>query len=381
MPSSAMPTRPDAFRRRLESLDVTWDNEDPEAEYSVAAEFDDPDRAYWAVRQQGAGLADRSERETLVISGEETVEWLQGLITGNLLNLIQEGSGLWTPIPNAKGRMVADARILHLPQMLYLDLEPGTLDGGLMAHLRQHIIMEDVTLSDRSEQTARFGLFGPRAAAILDGVGQWKRDPAELDAYQGTWGAIDGREVIVHANPTSGESGYDLSFDRSESLPIWDALTEAGGGTLEPLGDETLEILRIEAGIPRFGVETDDSVIPLEANMGELIDFDKGCYVGQEIIARLDTLGTPAKKLRTLIFDGGAAPAPGADIENNDDRNVGTVRSAAWSPLLDAPIALGYVKRNANEPGTVLKVEGREARVERLGYPLDEGDTPRPTSS
>ena len=185
----------------------------------------------------------------------------------------------------------------------------------------------------------------------------------------------------MQANPTSGEPGFDLSFDRAESLPIWDALTEAGGGTLEPLGDETLEILRIEAGVPRFGVETDDSVIPLEANMGELIDFDKGCYVGQEIIARLDTLGTPAKKLRTLIFDGGAAPAPGADIENDDGRNVGTVRSAAWSPLLDAPIALGYVKRNANEPGTVLQVEGREARVERLGYPLDEGDTPRPTSS
>jgi folate-binding protein YgfZ len=369
-----MPTRPDAFRHRLEGLDVTWDNEDPEAEYSVAAEFDDPDRAYWAVRQQGAGLADRSERETLVISGDDTVEWLQGLITGNLLNLIQEGSGLWTPFPNAKGRMVADARILHLPQMLYLDLEPGTIEGGLMAHLRQHIIMEDVTLSDRSEQTARFGLFGPRAAAILEQAGQFKRDPAELDAYQGTWGAIAGKEVILQANPVSGGPGFDLSFDRADSLAIWDAVTEAGGGTLEPLGDETLETLRIEAGIPRFGVETDDSVIPLEANMDELIDFDKGCYVGQEIIARLDTLGTPAKKLRTLIFQGGAAPEPGADIENDDERSVGTVRSAAWSPLLDAPIALGYVKRNSNEPGTVLRVEGREARVERLGYPLEEGE-------
>jgi folate-binding protein YgfZ len=146
---------------------------------------------------------------------------------------------------------------------------------------------------------------------------------------------------------------------------------EAGGDEIRPVGARALETLRIEAGVPRFGVETHDKIIPLEANLGELISFEKGCYVGQEIIARLDTRGTPAKRLRTLVFQGGAAPHEGAELEA-DGRNAGEVVSATWSPLLEQPIALAYVKRNVNDPGTEVDVEGRTARVELAGYPLDE---------
>lgn len=366
-----MTDRPKDYEEHLEGLGAVWGTRRDER---VVQEFDDPDVAYWSVRRDGAGLADRSERETLVVRGGDTIKWLQGLITSDLMDLVEEGSGLWSCAPNANGRMVADMRILHLPEMLMMDLEPGTLEGGFMGYLRQNIIMEDIQISDRSEATGRIGVHGPRAAAVLEAAGKWESELAALEDYDGTWGSLGGIEVVVQMTPLSGGPGYELFFDRDSSLRVWEALESAGGDDLEPAGDETLETLRIEAGVPRFGVETDKNIIPLEANLGKLVAFDKGCYVGQEIIARLDTLGTPAKRLRTLVFDGGAAPAPGAEA-SFEGRNAGTVASSTWSPLLEAPIALAYIKRNFNDVGERVEVEGRLARIEEAGYPLEQAAT------
>ena len=290
-------------------------------------------------------------------------------MTADLLELQEPGSGLWTPVTNVNGRMIGDLRVLHVPDLLFIDLEPGTLEGGLLSHFRQQVILEDVELSDRTETTGRIGLFGDAAAEILGRAAELQRDPAELGGFDGAWGRLAGEDVIVQSNPTTGEPGFDIAFDRRRAGAVWDALVEAGGEQLEPVGGQVLETLRIEAGFPRFGVETGDDVIPLEAGMGDLISFEKGCYLGQEIIARLDTRGTPAKKLRTLVFDGGAAPHVEAEVEA-DGRDSGRVVSSVWSPLLEAPVALAYVKRNANDIGGRVDVEGREARVEPLGHPL-----------
>lgn len=355
--------RPTDFEEHLEELEANWGEG---LGGRVVADFGDPDAEYWAVRAEGAGLVDRSERETLVVTGDDAVPWLQGLVTSDLLQLVQEGSGQWSVVTNVNGRMVADLRVLHVPQMLYIDLEPGTLEGGLMSHFRQQIIMEEVTLSDRTETTGRLGIFGPRAASILAEAADLAREPGSLEDFQGTWGRMAGGDVIVQAVPVTGEPGFDVSFDRRDSLAVWKALESAGGEELVPVGSDVLETLRVEAGVPRFGVETSDDIIPIEANLTDLISFEKGCYLGQEIIARLDTRGTPAKLLRTLVFDGGAAPEVEVEVES-DGRSVGTVVSSVWSPLLEAPIALAYVKRNFNDIGDVVEVEGRRARIEQLG--------------
>ncbi|MFB6350516.1 MAG: folate-binding protein YgfZ, partial [Bradymonadaceae bacterium] len=316
-------------------------------------------------------LVDRMERETLVFTGNEAIPWLQGLVTNDLLDLVEEGAGQWNCVTNVNGRMIGDMRLLHVPELLLADLEPASLNDGVMSHFRQQIIMEDVTLTDRTETTGRLGMFGPQAAAILGSAVSLKDDPSALGEFEGTWGRIAGADVIVQAVPVAGEPGFDISFDRDRARAVWQALEEAGGESVAPVGHDALETLRIETGVPRFGVETGDEVIPLEANLRHLISFDKGCYLGQEIIARLDTRGTPAKRLRTLVFDGGAAPAVEADIEpEGGGREVGGVVSSVWSPLLDAPIALGYVKRRHYDVGGTVEVEGREARVEELGFPL-----------
>ncbi len=358
-------SRTDIFKERLDALGAQWMQW---REREVVRDFGDPDKEYRAVRGGGVGLVDSSYRDTLVIMGGDAVPWLQGLVTSNLLELEEEGAGQITTAVNHIGRLIAEARVLHMPEILVLDLEPGVLAAEFLSHLRRHIITEDVELVDRSEQTARVSVFGERAAALLDELCDTERAVASLDAYAGTWGVLGEEDVVIQRVAWSGGPGYDVSCASEAAHRVWNSLLAAGEDVVA-VGFETLETLRIEAGVPRFGTELSDERIPLEAGLDHAISFNKGCYLGQEIIARLDTRGTPARLLRTLVFDGGAAPAVGAEVEV-DGRSVGEVVSSAWSPLVERPIALAYVKRGHNEIGAEVGVEARPARVEALGYAL-----------
>lgn len=363
-----MKLRTEIFRGRLDALGASWGDAAGQAERQIVRDFGDPDSEYQAMRHEGAGLVDLSDRDTLVVTGSDSVPWLQGLVTNDLFQLAEEGSGQRTCIVNVNGRLLAAPRVLHVPEMLVMDLEAGEVDE-VTGHLRHHIITEDVRLADRTEATARLGLFGPAAAEALDAVAALERPAATLEGYAGTWGAIGAADVIVQHVAWTGGKGLLLSVDRGDAAAVWDVL--AADERVRPAGQETLETLRVEAGIARFGVELDGKIIPLEAGLKASISFNKGCYLGQEIIARLDSRGQPAKLLRTLVFDGGAAPRPGADI-THEGKSVGEVRAAVWSPLAAAPIALGYVKRKHNEIGTHVEIDGRQARVERLGWALEQ---------
>ncbi len=358
-------SRTEQFKRRLDELGAKWRTW---RDVEVVSDFGDPDKEYHAVRGEGLGLADRSWRETLVVMGSDAVPWLQGLVTSDLVELAEEGSGQLTTAVNHVGRLIAEARVLHMPEMLVLDLEPGVLHDEFLSHLRRHIITEDVKLVDRSEQTARIGLFGERAAEVLDRVCETERRVSSLDEYDGTWGAMGAEDVVIQRVPLTGAPGFDVSCASQAAHRVWNTLLSAGE-QMVPVGFDTLETLRIEAGVPRFGKELTDERIPLEAGLDHAISFNKGCYLGQEIIARLDTRGTPARLLRTIVLDGGAAPRDGAEVER-DGKVVGEIVSSVWSPLLEKPIALAYVKRNHNDIGTEVEVETRPARVEGLGYAL-----------
>jgi folate-binding protein YgfZ len=356
--------RTDQFKKRLDEHGAKWTEW---RDVEVVSDFGDPDAEYHAVRGGGIGIADQSWRDTLVVTGDDAVPWLQGLVTSDLMDLAEEGSGQLTTAVNNVGRLIAEARVLHMPEMLVLDLEPGVLHDGLLSHLRRHIITEDVTLTDRSEPTARISLYGQDAAALLDGVCDTERPIAGLDEFSGTWGVMGDEDVVVQRVPLVGEPGFDVACSSDAAMRVWNTLV--GAGEVTPVGFETIETLRIEAGVPRFGKELTDDRIPLECGLEHAISFHKGCYLGQEIIARLDTRGTPARLLRTLILDAGAAPEEGAEVVSGE-RAVGEVISSVWSPALESPIALAYVKRKYNDIGTELEVEARTARVEALGYAL-----------
>lgn len=314
----------------------------------------------WQIATSAAGLADRSDRGTVVAMGEEVVPLLQGVVTSDVFALAEEGSGQLSAATNATGRLVGDVRLLHVPDLLIMDFEPGMLAGGVLSHFRANVMMEDAKFVDRSAATARWCAVGPEAAAAVEKVARLARPLDRLAPFDGTWGDIDGHDVIVWRIPTYGVLAFDI-------LHATDAHDAVGAALALPsLDGATLETLRIEAGVARWGAELDPKIIPLEAGLDAAIAYDKGCYVGQEIIARLDTLGKPAKLLRTLRFDGRFDDiAAGANL-TRDGKGAGVVRSVAWSPRRESTIALAYVKRDHYDPGTIVEVDGHPATVEPL---------------
>ncbi len=358
-----MSLRNSDYKAHLETLGAQW-TEWRGAE--VVATFGDAEAEYDAVRAGRVGLVDRSERDTLVVTGADTISWLQALVTSDLMMLSEEGSGQWSCAVGTTGRLVADMRLLHIPEMLFADVEAGLLDEALLGHLRRHVITEKVKIINRSAQTARIGLYGDGAGEILGKAGQFEHALAKMADYHGTWGEIAGEDVIIQRNPISGRAGFEISCSVDGALAVWRALEKAGSDVVLPIGHEALERLRIEAGIARFGVELHDKMIPLEADLYETISFTKGCYLGQEIIARLDSLGTPARMLRAIELDSAAVPTIGESVRV-DGKEVGKVLSSIYSKALDKPIALAYIRRGHNEPGTSVEIDGVAGKVNAFG--------------
>jgi len=348
--------RTDAFRQMLDDLGADWTER---AGAAVVSRYTDVDAEYEAIAGAGFAVVDRSERELVVCTGVDVVELLQGLVTSDVFALAEPGAGQATCAVDVNGRMVGDARLLHVEDMLLMDLEPGLIADGFVAHFRGNVISEDARFTDRSGATARIGVFGAGAASALTGLIDLAHDPAELADWSATWGTRDGVDLIVQRVRWTSAPGFEIVCGVDEAAGVLDALIASGG---TPAGFEALETHRVEAGIPRWGAELDRRVIPLEAGLDDALSFDKGCYLGQEIIARLDTLGEPARRLRTLVLEGDHVPERGTDV-TDDDKTVGEVRSAVYSPAIGAPIALAYLKRKHNDPGLQVRVGDAAAVV------------------
>lgn len=322
----------------------------------VVMHWGDPEAEYQGIRN-GVVLVDRDERETWVATGQDVVKLIQGLVTGNVFSLAPEGAGMMTTAVNVKGRFVTDLRLLHILDILILDLEPGQTAAGAVSHFKNHVITEDAKFHDRRASTARLGVFGPGAAEALEAAGRFSVRLKNLAPFHGTSGRIGADGVVVQATPITGGAGFELYVPRESKERIERVLLRTPG--MVRAGHLAMERARIEAGIPRFGVEMDEKIIPLEADMNYAIAYDKGCYLGQEVIARLDTRGVPAKLLRRLVIEGQQAPALDSEI-SHDGKVVGEVRSVAKTGD-GAWVAMGYLKRDHNEPG--MQVEIGELRA------------------
>lgn len=302
-------------------------------------------------------LADRNHRMTLSGTGLEVVKLVQALVTGDVYGLAEEGRGMVTTAVDLKGRLIADLRIFHMPDALIFDGEPEAM-SAFLAHARRHVIMEDAQFKDRTTTTARLAVIGPQAVSTLDRVGRWNGALSGLADYHVVLGRVGPHEVVSQATPVFGVPAFELYVAAEAGLALLEQLQRVSNAPL--VGDDVLEEMRVGTGFPRWGVELDTQIIPLEADMNYGVSYSKGCYLGQEIIARLDTRGVPAKMLRRMVFEDGHRPEVGAQIVS-DGTKVGAIRSVTRSG-----VALGYVKRGANEPGATVTVDGHEARLERL---------------
>jgi folate-binding protein YgfZ len=293
------------------------------------------DTEYRAVTE-ACGLLDRSERGKLALTGADTKAFLQGQVS-NDIEALTPGSGCYAAFLTPKGKMLGDIRILDAGDEILLDTERVALQE-LFNMIRRFSVGYDVELHKRTLQRGLLSLLGPEADAIA-AVG-------ELGPAEDSHAVIEVDGVAARAIRT--DLGIDLLCDAEDTESLTAALTSRGA---EPASATVADCVRVEHGRPRYGLDLDDSVIPQEAGLNDrAVSFTKGCYVGQETVARLFYRGKPNRQLRGLRL---SASAPtGAEITLGD-KVVGQLGSIAQSPALGS-IALALVRREAPPGSDVL---------------------------
>lgn len=319
------------------------------------------DGGYEAARTNAAVIA-RSDRRIVRVHGRDPVKMMHGLVTNDVQNMSADRA-VYAALLTPKGRMVGDLRIVRNGAELLLDVAAGALDG-VLAHLKKFVPPLFARFENVSEAYTLIGVYGPQSQAAVERVlGPLGRELAEDDVATITYG-----ERIVYAIGTAytGSAGCDLLAVAEDGEQILAALLAAGAA---PLDENALDVLRIEAGQPRWGAELDENVIPLEAGLKErAISTSKGCYTGQEVIIRILHRGHVNWQLRGLLLGEHGVPAHGTTLTRpGEDKTVARVTSACVSPRLDQTIALAYVRREV-EPGAELTLENHTARVVVLPF-------------
>jgi folate-binding protein YgfZ len=311
---------------------------------------------YRALRE-GAALVDRSDRGRLRLSGADRRDYLQGLLTNDILALTA-GSGCYACLLTAQGRMVSDMYVLETGSDVLIDVE-GFVAAAIAEHLERFIFSEDVEVTNVSGSTVQLGVFGPQSAtAIARALG-----PSVASTDLEAMPVLGNRSVDWNGTPVTlvrrddlGVLGFDLVVALEHAAALTRALEDA---EVVPVGSDVAEVRRVEAGHPVFGKDMTEDTIPLEAGIQDrAISLTKGCYVGQEIIIRVlhRGHGRVARRLVGLTFSPEASvPAAGTPIRSGD-REIGTITSSVLSPAHQRPIAIGYVHRDFVEPGTQVAI-------------------------
>lgn len=324
---------------------------------ALPASFTDPLREYHAVREK-VGLIDASFRVSLRMTGEDRVSFLQGIVS-NDIKALRPGEGCAATLLTEQGRLVADLRVYALESALLIDVDARIKDKALDTFSR-FIIADDVELEDLSEQCVTLALQGPLAIHVLTAAGVAL---SLAKAFQHGVATINGAAVHIARADDTGADGYALFVPRAEAEHVWQTLVRVGEPFgLQPVGMTALNLLRVEAGIPWYGVDMDESRIVLEVGLEHAISFKKGCYLGQEVVERATARGHVNRKLSGLLVHGETIPVSG-DKLFHDTQEVGWITSAIASPRCGRPIALAYVRREQCAPGTQL-------RIDRQGIPV-----------
>lgn len=330
----------------------------------VPTAYGNSEEEYAAVRERGAGLLDLSSRGRMLVSGTEAVPFLNGLVTNDMKTLAVEK---WMPavFPNVQGRLIASVRIAHLKDdpvgkasanAFLIDTEAVT-NNTVVKTLERFTLAGDFQVIDVTNSTALLSVQGKRAAQIIQSVFS-EENILELQSLrQLSW---RGAAVTLMRASHTGETGFDLMVAAGDAERLWTALSEAGA---RPVGYDALEILRIEAGLPRYGVDMDDTNVVTETNLDEAVSYTKGCYIGQEIIARIRYRGHVAKKLSGISFATAAAIRAGDPICSVAGKEIGRITSGTFSPKLNRTVALAYLKYDFLSPGIEVKVAAGERQA------------------
>jgi folate-binding protein YgfZ len=319
---------------------------------------------------RSAAVVDRSDRGVIAVPGEDRLSWLHLLLTQHVSEL-PEGTGTEALVLDINGRVLHHMAVAHVGEAVFLDTEPGEVPD-LLAYLVKMVFWSKVEPRDATAELAVLSVVGPDTPEVLAAAG--------LEVPQRPDGALalPGPAGFVRRTTGPGVDGADLLVPRAERDTWWQRLVGAGA---RPAGTMAYEALRVEALRPRLGEDTDERTIPHEVGwIGSAVHLTKGCYRGQETVARVANLGRPPRRLVLLHLDGGDEhlPAPG-DPVLRDGRAIGRVGSVVQHHEL-GPVALALVKRSVPVDAELVAGEGESAspaRIDPDSYRPDD-DTPRP---
>ncbi|HSB69830.1 MAG TPA: glycine cleavage T C-terminal barrel domain-containing protein [Candidatus Methylomirabilis sp.] len=331
----------------------------------VPTHFGDPDKEYTAVHQ-AVGLVDGSFRGLIEVTGGDRLRWLNGQVTGDVKDL-KAGEGKLAAVLDVKGHILADAAVYGLPDLVWVNVQR---DRAQLVRdtFDRYIIADDVMAEDASGRYAHLMVVGEDARALMsEVVGPGVADLAPWHHAEAWMGSL---RLRVIASRWLAKPGYDVIVPSDEADRAWEALMYVGQSRgLLPVGMAALDLLRVEAGWSWFGVDFDDTNLLMESLTRDYVSFTKGCYIGQEVVIRVEHQGHVNKKLCGLMISGDALPPQGAAILAGD-RKVGTLTSAVRSPALKSVIALGYVRREVWDPGTKLRIAWGDQSLEAEVSPL-----------
>jgi len=344
----------------------------------TVASFGDTPAEFRALLE-GCGLFDMSWQAKLVLTGEDRVRWLNGMVTNNVRDLAV-GHGVYNFVLTAQGRIVADLVAYNRGDFLLVTSDRA--QGAAITEIfDRYIIMDDVEVADISDKLSAVGVAGPQAANTLQKAGieipQLPKEgncgpPTGIDAGQLEPGAVvdltwQGIGISVARNTHPNWDGYEIWFAAEQADTVWDALVIAGA---TPLGSEALELYRIARGVPRFGLDISQRDLPQETEQKHALNFTKGCYIGQEIVERIRARAILHRTFTGFLVEG-EPPQPGTKVQA-DGKNIGEITSAARVPFPSGvlTVALGYLRREFEAPGTAVQIGEQKATVQSIPFKM-----------
>lgn len=318
--------------------------------------FGDSVAEFRAIRES-CGISARSWSAKLIISGEDRVRWTNGMVTNNIRDLAIN-FGNYNFVLNAQGRVQGDCIIYNRGEHLMLTTDLAQLER-LKQFFDEHIIMDDVELTDVSDKLASLEVIGPKASEALSFAGFKVPQPGEI---------LDAHWQELGYSITSNGAAFEIWLALDNVLRVWEELISSKA---VPVGSMAIEWMRIASGTPRYGLDITDRDLPQETAQMHALHYSKGCYIGQEIVERIRSRGNVHKTLVGLEFPG-ELPSQGMKIMAVD-KEAGTLGSTAAIPLENgiAKIGLAILRRDASAPGTELEIDGQRARACALPFKID----------
>jgi folate-binding protein YgfZ len=323
------------------------------------ADFGDV-RAEFHALVYGSGINDLSRRAQISLTGGDRVRWLNGMVTNNIRDL-EPGRAVYAFLLNPQGHILGDLYAYNRGESLLVDSDQSQVEK-ILGVFDKYIIMDDVEVANVSDGRRTVGMSGPKSATVLRAAGFDVPELKPLQFVEVAW--QQSCVTLVRGDNPSVES-FELWMSSGDADTVCEALTKAGA---TPVGSIALELLRIAAGIPRYGVDIRERDLPQETEQERALNFSKGCYVGQEIVERIRSRGQVRRKFTGFEIEG-QLPVAGSKIQV-DGKDVGEITSAASLSLEggERRVALGYIRREAATPGKKVEAGGSAAAVMQLPF-------------